>query len=361
MHELAGAGHLPHDLIERLHGRSSGTITAAEARALAETTSSLGGEMDDDDRAGLQRLERFLRESGGFAIRPTPGLSGPVAAAPAAPAQAPTEGAPQPPPAATDATAGRIRKSIGPIAIAGFFVIKFAAKGKALLLLATKVKFLGTALSAVASIGAYALFWGWRFAALFVGLLFIHELGHWAWMKVEKIPTSAIIFIPFLGAVIGMKEMPKNAWVEAKVGLAGPILGSAGAAVLWVIGEQQGSQLMIAAAHTGFFLNLFNLAPITPLDGGRAAAALHPLVWLLGIFAIALFFFYMPNIILLLILVLGGMDAYRRLRAWRNGDPESRRYYEVKPYQRVIVAVVYFGLAALLALAMTQTLVPRPG
>ena len=79
------------------------------------------------------------------------------------------------------------------------------------------------------SIGAYTLLWGWRFAALFVALLFVHELGHAIALRREGIPTSPILFVPFLGAVIGMRHMPKNAWIEAKVGLAGPLLGSFGA------------------------------------------------------------------------------------------------------------------------------------
>ena len=87
------------------------------------------------------------------------------------------------------------------------------------------------------SVGAYTLLWGWQFAALFVLLLFVHELGHAIWLRAEGVKAGLPIFVPFLGAVIAMKEMPRNAWVEAKVGLAGPILGSAGAAAVWFLGE----------------------------------------------------------------------------------------------------------------------------
>src|SRR3954471_2623704 len=174
---------------------------------------------------------------------------------------------------------GLLRRLFAPI-IGALALI--ASKGKALLVLATKFKLGGTLLSMLASVGAYTLLWGWRFAALFVLLLFVHELGHALQLRAEGVRAGLPIFIPFLGALIAMKEMPRNAWVEAKVGLAGPILGSAGAAGVWLAGEATNSDLLRAAAYTAFILNLFNLIPITPLDGGRAAAALHPALWIGG-------------------------------------------------------------------------------
>ena len=105
-------------------------------------------------------------------------------------------------------------------------------------------------------------------------LIFVHELGHVLELRRQGVPASAPLFIPFLGAVVGMRELPDDAWKEAQVALAGPILGSVGAAVFWVAAEATGSELLLALAFVGFFLNLFNLIPIVPLDGGRAAAAL---------------------------------------------------------------------------------------
>ena len=82
------------------------------------------------------------------------------------------------------------------------------------------------------------------------------------------------MFIPFLGALIVLKELPDNAWNEAKVAIAGPILGGLGAAAVWGLGEHD-SDLLVALSFTGFFLSLFNLAPVSPLDGGRIVAAIH--------------------------------------------------------------------------------------
>ena len=248
-----------------------------------------------------------------------------------------------------------LRRGLAPLGGLALLIAKFAAKAKFLLLLGVKAKYLTTAGSMIVSIGAYTLLWGWRFAALFVALLFVHELGHAIALKREGIPTSPILFVPFLGAVIGMRGMPRNAWIEAKVGLAGPLLGSFGAAVVLALSHATGSRLLEAVAFTGFFLNLFNLLPIVPLDGGRAAAALHPLVWIAGILGLAGLAVWHPNPILFIFLLFGGMEAWKRLRAWRAGDAATAEYYTVTRAQRIAVAVTYLGLAALLVVGMAQS------
>ncbi len=231
---------------------------------------------------------------------------------------------------------------------------KLGAKLKVLLLLAGKGKAGVTMLSSVVSIGAYALLFGWRFGVLFVALLLVHELGHVLVAKLEGLPVSAPMLIPFLGAVVVLREAPKDAWTEAKIALGGPITGSLGALVLLLVAEQQDSDLLRAAAYTGFFLNLFNLLPITPLDGGRAAAALHPLVWALGAAGLVAMIAVFPSPLLILIAFIGMLDAWRRFKAFRAGGDESRRYYAVTRLQRVAVAGVYFALAALLVVGMSH-------
>ena len=165
-----------------------------------------------------------------------------------------------------------LRKLWAPIAAIGFLFWKL----KFLVLAIFKFKLFTVAGSMLISIAAYALFWGWQFAIGFVLLLLVHELGHVLEAKREGLPVSAPMFIPFLGAVIMLKELPDNAWNEAKIAIAGPILGGLGAAAVWGLGEYYDSELLVALAFTGFFLNLFNLAPISPLDGGRIVAAIHP-------------------------------------------------------------------------------------
>jgi Zn-dependent protease len=189
-------------------------------------------------------------------------------------------------------------------------------------------------------------------------LLLIHEMGHVIQLKREGIDASAPMFIPFLGAMVAMKEMPGNAWTEAKVGLAGPVLGSAGALAVLIVAEETDSNLLRGLAYVGFLLNLFNLVPIVPFDGGRAVAALHPAFWFLGLFMVALFFFAYHNFFALLVLLLGGYELYRR---WsRRHEPGYRAYHSVTWPQRTAVAAVYLGLAAALVVGMHAAYVTPP-
>jgi Zn-dependent protease len=241
-----------------------------------------------------------------------------------------------------------LRRLAAPFVALGLLIVKF---GGFLL----KFKVLTTGLSMIVSIAAYTVFWGWPFAVGFVALIFFHELGHVIELRRQGVPASAPLFIPFMGAVIGMKQLPEDAWKEARVALAGPILGSVAAGACWVAGEALGSNLLVALAFTGFFLNLFNLVPIVPLDGGRAAAALHPAIWFVGLAAMVGLAVWRPNPLLILIVVIGGLDLWRR---WRTRG-EEREYYALPVRQRAMVAVVYLGLVVVLGLAMSATYVER--
>jgi Zn-dependent protease len=242
------------------------------------------------------------------------------------------------------------RRIGGPIIAAIVFGFQWLLKLKLLLFAVAKIGFVSTAVTMVISVGAYTLLWGWPFAALFVLLLFVHELGHALWLRKEGIPAGAPVFIPFVGAVIGMKGLPRDAYVEAKVGLAGPVLGTFGAAVMLAIGETTNSDLVRAAAHTGFLLNLFNLLPIVPLDGGRAMAAVHPALWIAGLVGLAGLLIVSPNAILILILILGGREAWIRWRS-RN-DPAAATYFSVPSSRRVLIAIIYVGVAVACVLGM---------
>jgi Zn-dependent protease len=241
-----------------------------------------------------------------------------------------------------------VRKLFAPIIALGFLILKF---GGFLL----KFKVVTTGASMLVSIAAYAWLWGLPFAIGFVVLIFVHELGHVIELRRQGVPASAPLFIPFVGAVIGMKQLPDDAWKEARVALAGPILGSVGAAACWIAGEAFDSELLVALAFVGFFLNLFNLIPIVPLDGGRAAAALHPAFWFLGLLLMVGLVVVAPNPILVLIVILGALDLWRR---WRERG-QNAEYYRLPAWQRATVGVVYLGLAAVLALAMSATYVER--
>jgi Zn-dependent protease len=137
----------------------------------------------------------------------------------------------------------------------------------------------------ILSIGAYALIFPWTFAIGFVLLIFIHEMGHVLAARRRGLPVSAPMFIPFLGAFITMKRMPKDAETEAYIGMGGPVLGSAGAFVCYAIGYWTGHPLWYALAHSGFLINLLNLMPVHPLDGGRIVTAVSRWLWLVGVIA----------------------------------------------------------------------------
>jgi Zn-dependent protease len=250
-----------------------------------------------------------------------------------------------------------LRRLAAAMGAAALLLLKFGAKLKALLLLLPKIKLFTTSASMLVSIGAYSLIWGWKFGIGFVLLLFVHEMGHVLQLRREGIAASAPMFIPFLGAVIWAKSLGRNALAEARVGLAGPVLGSAAAAALIPLASATGNDLYTALAFTGFFLNLFNLLPVVPLDGGRAMAALSPRMWIVGLAALVALMVVFPNPIMLLILLFGGMETWRR---WRDRkSPESHEYYRVAPRHRLAVAAVYLGLAALLALGMAETHIER--
>src|SRR3954452_18847406 len=193
-----------------------------------------------------------------------------------------------------------IRNRLGG-AIAALAVL--LGKFKAVLLLLPKLKILTTSGSMLVSVAAYALIWGWKFAFGFVALLFVHEMGHVIQLRREGIKASAPLFIPFLGAFVGMKQMPDTAAAEARVGLAGPVLGAIGCLIPLGLYEATGNNFWKALAFTGFFLNLFNLLPVLPLDGGRAMAALSPWMWCAGFALLIAATFLFPSPIMLLILL----------------------------------------------------------
>jgi Zn-dependent protease len=241
----------------------------------------------------------------------------------------------------------RWRKLLAPIGAAGALLAKF---GPVLL----KSKFL---VSMVVSAAFYVWLGGWWFGVGLIVLLFVHEMGHVLEARRQGLLVSVPVFIPFMGALISMKQLPRDAWREARLAIAGPLLGSAGALALYIAGAAYDSQQLKALAFLGFLLNLFNLLPVVPLDGGRITAALHPALWLLGLVGLLALVLYQPNPILIIILLLAGSELLRR---WRTRHlPEMRRYYRVRPHQRLIMGALYFGLAAALVLGMHATHVPN--
>jgi Zn-dependent protease len=245
-----------------------------------------------------------------------------------------------------------IKRWVAPLAAVGLLLAKF--KGLALLLL--KVKFLGTALTMLVSIGAYALLFPVWFAVGIVVLIWVHEMGHVVQLRREGIPASAPMFIPFLGAFVAMKQMPKDALAEARVGLAGPVLGTLGGLATLGLYAITREPLFLGLAYFNFIINLFNLAPLLPLDGGRAVGAMSPVFQLLGLVVMVALFFVAP--IMVFIALLGLPELWHR---WKTRNtPEGRTYYDLPLRQRAAVGVVYLGLIAVLGLLTGVTFVPDP-
>jgi Zn-dependent protease len=252
---------------------------------------------------------------------------------------------------------GLLKRIGGALAAVGLAIAKLGAKAKLLLVALPKLKLFSTSASMLVSIVAYQLIFGWLFAVGFVLLLLLHELGHVFQLRREGIKASAPMFIPFLGAVISAKSMGDDAGAEARVGLAGPILGSIATLVPLGIWLATGSHFWQALAFIGFFLNLFNLLPVLPLDGGRAMAALSPWVWLVGFAGLVAMVFFFPSPILLIILLLGGMESWRR---WKTRNtPEGRAYHQIPPRTRALVAATYLALIIALAVGVSATHLPR--
>lgn len=205
-----------------------------------------------------------------------------------------------------------------------------------------------TGLTMLLSIGVYALVFGWPYAVGFVLLILVHEMGHFIAARQRGLDVGAPTFIPFVGAWIQMKDLPHDVETEAYVGMAGPLVGSAGALLCYFLARSWHSDLLLALAYSGFMLNLFNLIPLSPFDGGRITAILSPRVWLLGVPILVALFLWRPSPMLLLVALLAAPHVWKAIRFDRNA-PENRAYYEAPMRSRVNYAIAYVALAAWLA------------
>jgi Zn-dependent protease len=245
-----------------------------------------------------------------------------------------------------------IKRFLAPLAALGVLLLKF--KGLALLLL--KVKFLGTALTMLLSIGVYALLFPVWFAVGIVILIWVHEMGHVLQLRREGIPASAPMFIPLLGAFVAMKQMPKDALAEARVGLAGPVLGTLGGLATLGLYAATREPVFLGLAYFNSIINLFNLAPLLPLDGGRAVGAMSLAFQVAGLVAMVALFFVAP--IMAIIALLGLPELWNR---WKTRNtPEGRAYYDIPWRARIAVGAVYVGLIVVLGFLTAATFVADP-
>lgn len=204
------------------------------------------------------------------------------------------------------------------------------------------------------SLVVYAFVFGWKYAAGFVALLFVHEMGHYMAARQRGLAVGAPTFIPFVGAWVELKDLPHDAETEAHVGLGGPLLGSVGALAVYFIARDDGPTWLLAVAYAGFFLNLFNLIPLSPFDGGRITAVLSPRIWFLGVPVLLALFYWRPSPMLVLMAVLAAPQLWKAWKFDPNSE-EAKTYYAVPAARKWEYALIYLGLAAFLAVMTHDT------
>lgn len=192
--------------------------------------------------------------------------------------------------------------------------------------------------SMVVTIGAYAFKMGFRFAIGFVLLTVVHELGHALLIRAKGLRVDAMVFIPFVGGAVTLKDQPTSAFDDAQIGLAGPIAGTLASVGCLMVYRWGGGPLYLALAFAGFLLNVFNLLPIGPLDGGRIAGGISKWIWVLG--GLVLFYVMVAwkSPLLILVLILGVFQIYKSIT---RPDPG---FYSITPAQRTVIALTYFSL-----------------
>ena len=221
-------------------------------------------------------------------------------------------------------------------------------KALAALLIAGKFgKFLITGGTMLLSVFTYAWVFGWGYAVGFVALIFAHEMGHFIAARNRGLKVGAPTFIPFVGAWIELKEQPMSAETEAYVGIAGPMLGTAATFVCYLLALHTGNRLLLAVAYSGFILNLFNLIPLTPLDGGRIVSVISPRIWFLGIPLLAGVFFWSPSPLLILIAIIAIPQVWA---AFKNRSMLDSAYYRASLSVRLQYTVQYLMLMSVLAI-----------
>jgi len=245
---------------------------------------------------------------------------------------------------------GLLRR-LGPISLLLIFLFG-KLKYVGLILQVGKFK---TFITMLISIWAYAMFWGWPFAVGFVGLLFVHEMGHVAALRMMGIKATAPMFIPFMGAFIGMKQMPDNAYAEAVMAYGGPLLGTLGAIGCAGVGFVTGNPFWFALAMSGFLLNLFNLLPISPLDGGRIIGVLSPKLWIVGLIGACGLFYLTWSPIIALVIIMGSFQIYS---SSKQSSAEKARYYTVTPAKRIGMGLAFLALLAVTSFGMLAMQIP---
>jgi Zn-dependent protease len=178
----------------------------------------------------------------------------------------------------------------------------------------------------------------------FVVITLIHEIGHAVAIRAKGLRAGFMVFIPFVGGAVTLKDQPRTAYDDAIIGLAGPFAGTLASLVSLQIYKWTSDPLWLLIAFLGFALNLFNLLPIGMLDGGRISAAVTKWMWVFGGAAVVYKVVDQPNPLIIIIAVLAGFQVYASIVR----EKTDARFYEVTPPQRAAIAVLYFALVIFL-------------
>lgn len=235
---------------------------------------------------------------------------------------------------------------LGSAAVAVFAVVKYGG------LLLLKLPAFATLFSALVSIGAYSIFYGPWFAVALVAMIFVHEMGHVVEIRRQGMAATAPIFIPFLGAAIFQRQHPTTATKQAQIGIAGPIAGTLGASVAFILYTSTHNPIFLLAATLGFFLNLLNMLPVWQLDGAWVLAPVSPWFQVAGLAAIAVLavVFHFVSAILIIIAVLGIGSASAAFRNARNPY-----YTSVPAGTRLTLFAAWLALVLYLGFMSLQT------
>jgi Zn-dependent protease len=205
------------------------------------------------------------------------------------------------------------------------------------------MQFAVAAVSMVVTIAAYAVKMPFGFVVGFVLITVIHELGHAIMIRAKGLRTGLMVFIPFVGGAVTLKDQPRSAYVDAQIGLAGPIAGMLACLVSLQIFKWSNRPLFLAIAFAGFLINLLNLLPVGPLDGGRISGAVSKWMWLFGGAILVYKTVRQHNPLLVLILVLSAFQVYNSIVHEKESD-----FYTLTAAQRVTIALAYFALVVFL-------------
>ena len=207
----------------------------------------------------------------------------------------------------------------------------------------------------------YAQLFGWAFGVGIVLLILIHESGHVVVARVMGMPVTLPILIPFLGAFVSMKQQPRTVAQESVMAIGGPILGSIAAGLCYLgylaMPDSSAGHLLRALAYFGFLINLFNLVPVTPLDGGRVLSLLSKWFNVAGLAIAAGLLLYEMTVgtgvspVLFLVLIFGAFSTFQRFRS----TVLNPAYYAVDAQTKWTIGLIYLGLLLALGLGMLST------